>query len=302
MPSQLHEAMILLFRNRPALAPELLRDVLHQELPPFSEVRIEAADLPDITSKSYRADLVVLLYDGKPVHGIIVEVQLAPDAEKLFSWPYYAISLRARFRCQVTLFAFCVDEPTARWAARPIDLGGGNRYTPLVLGAAAVPVITDPEVARADPELAVLSAMAHGHDANTQQAIHIALAATAASVGLDVEHAARYFDLIVAGLGDAARKAFQEMMNTKFEYQSDFARQIFGQGKAEGMAEGKAEGKAEGRLEGRLDLLLRLLVRRFGPLPANAEARVRAASADEIDTFVDRVLSATDLAEVLAPD
>ena len=221
---------------------------------------------------------------------IIVEVQLSPDAEKLFSWPYYAISLRARFRCQVSLFVFCIDEPTARWAARPIELGGGNRYTPLVLGSAAVPVITDPEVARADPELAVLSAMAHGNDPNTEQAIHIALAATAASVGLDVEHAARYFDLIVAGLGDAARKAFQEMMNTKFEYQSDFARQYFGQGKAEGKAEGRAE------------LLLRLLVRRFGPLPASAEVQVRSASAAELDAFVDRLLSANSLAEVLTPD
>jgi hypothetical protein len=33
MPSQLHEALLLLFRNRPALAPELLRDVLQVALP-----------------------------------------------------------------------------------------------------------------------------------------------------------------------------------------------------------------------------------------------------------------------------
>jgi hypothetical protein len=33
MPSQLHEVLLLLFRNRPALAPELLRDTLNIELP-----------------------------------------------------------------------------------------------------------------------------------------------------------------------------------------------------------------------------------------------------------------------------
>ncbi len=43
-----------------APARELLRDVLHQELPPFSEVRVEAADLADLASTSHRTTLVVL--------------------------------------------------------------------------------------------------------------------------------------------------------------------------------------------------------------------------------------------------
>jgi hypothetical protein len=29
MPSHLHESLLLLFRNKPTLAPELLRDALH---------------------------------------------------------------------------------------------------------------------------------------------------------------------------------------------------------------------------------------------------------------------------------
>ena len=60
MPSHLHEALLLLFRNRPALAPELLRSALHQELPAYTEARIESADLTDIQPAEYRADLVVL--------------------------------------------------------------------------------------------------------------------------------------------------------------------------------------------------------------------------------------------------
>jgi len=48
MPSHLHEALLLLFRNRPALAPELLREALHVQLPDYTDVRIDSADLTDI--------------------------------------------------------------------------------------------------------------------------------------------------------------------------------------------------------------------------------------------------------------
>jgi len=48
VPSQLHEALLLLFRNRPKLAPEVLRECLHVELPDYTEVRVEAADLSDV--------------------------------------------------------------------------------------------------------------------------------------------------------------------------------------------------------------------------------------------------------------
>jgi hypothetical protein len=74
MPSLSHEALLLLFRNRPELAPELLRDALHIALPAYSEVRIESAELTDVSPAEYRADMVVLLVDGKAVLGIVVEV------------------------------------------------------------------------------------------------------------------------------------------------------------------------------------------------------------------------------------
>jgi predicted transposase/invertase (TIGR01784 family) len=46
----------------------------------------------------------------------------------------------------------------------------------------------------------------------------------------------------------------------------------------EGKAEGIREGKVEGRAEGERSLLQRLLVRKFGPLPAEAQARIQTAS------------------------
>jgi hypothetical protein len=290
MPSQLHEALLLLFRNRPELAPELLRDALRVDLPPYTEARIESAELSDIQPAEYRADLVVLLYEGVPVLGIVVEVQLGTDEDKGYSWPVYAVGLRARIRCPVCLLVVTAEESVARWASQPIDLGGGNRFVPLVLGPSGVPEITDERVARADPELAVLSAMAHGQDADAEKALRIAVAAIAASVGLDAERSTLYFDLALASLSEAARKALQSMDPAKYEYQSEFARRYIALGKAEGKALGKAEGKAE--------LVLKLMGLRFGPLAENVVARVRAASVAELDLFAERVLTAKSPDEV----
>jgi hypothetical protein len=162
MPSQLHEVLLQLFRNRPLLAPELLRDALQVELPNFTEARIDSADLTEVQPAEYRADLVVLLLEGLPVLGIVVEVQLSQDDRKRFVWPVYVATLRARLKCHVCLLAVTVDEAVARWAAKPIDMGNGSRFVPLVLRPSGIPEVTDEDQAQSDPELAVLSAMAHG--------------------------------------------------------------------------------------------------------------------------------------------
>ncbi len=62
----------------------------------------------------------------------------------------------------------------------------------------------------------------------------------------------------------------------------------------------RREGREEGQLEGRVATLLRLLTRRFGPLPADATARLHAANASTLDQWADRVLDAPTLAAVFA--
>jgi hypothetical protein len=185
MPSHPHEWLVELFRNRPLLAPELLRDALHVDLPRFTEARIDSADLTDIQPTEYRADLVVLLFDQVPVLGIVVEAQLSRDDDKRFVWPAYVATLRARLRCPVCLLVVTTDESIARWAAKAVELGGGNRFVPLVLYPSGVPEVVDETQAKSDPELAVLSAMAHGMDADSEKSVQIALAAHSAVRGLD---------------------------------------------------------------------------------------------------------------------
>lgn len=242
MPSLTHEALVQLFRNRPELAPELLRDALRVPLPVYAEARVESADLSLVAPAEYRADLVVLLVDGTPVLGIVVEVQLQRDDQKLFTWPVYLAAVRARFQCDACVLVVTPTESVATWAAVPIAMGPGSRFTALVVGPRSVPIVRDVETAARDPELAVLSAMAHGKDEPTV-AVQIALAACAAAAGLDDERALLYSDLVRISLGEAARNAFEDLMATgNYEYQSDFARKH----RAEGLAEGEARGEAKG--------------------------------------------------------
>jgi hypothetical protein len=291
MPSQLHEILLELFRNRPLLAPELVRDVLHVELPKFTEAQIDSADLNDVQPAAYQADLVVRLIKSVPVLGIVVEVQLSQKERKRFVWPAYVANLRARLECPVFLLVVTVDEVVARWAAKPIDMGNGSRLVPLVISPSGVPEVTDLAQARADPELAILSAMAHGKDADTDKSVQIALAAQFALAGLDQDAAKLYFDLVQYCLSEAARRALQAMDPRKYEYQSDFARRY--------VAEGEAIGEAKGEAKGRAALVGRLLAARFGPLSHEVETRIADASIAELDAIGDRLLTAQTLEDAL---
>src|SRR4051812_10542625 len=106
---------------------------------------------------------------------------MSADERKRYAWPVYAVGLRARMRCPVCILVFTAQEAVVRWAASPIELGGGNVFTPLVIGPSGVPVVTDATRACAEPELAVLSAMAHGRSADFSMAARIAKAAIDAS-------------------------------------------------------------------------------------------------------------------------
>jgi len=143
--------------------------------------------------------------------------------------------------------------------------------------------LIDERQAKADPELAVLSAMAHGRDADQDTAVRVGLAAQLASVGLDDDRAKMYLDLVFHSLTETARQALLNMDPAKYEYQSDFAKKY--------VAVGRAEGKAE--------LVLRLVALRFGTVSESIQARIRAASPMELDSMGERVLTATTLEDVM---
>jgi hypothetical protein len=241
-----HEILVDLFKNRPSLAAEILVEVLGVSLPVYTEARLASADLTEIQPAEHRADVVVILLDRDiPVRVIIVEVQLAVDPRKRLTWPAYVTVSRALHGCPADLLVVAPDPVVAAWCAEPIEIGvPGFVLRPPVLRRSAVPVVTDLGAAARRPELAVLSAMAHGE---TDQGTTIAAAVLPAIQGLDDDRARFYHDLVYNSLNEAARRALEAMMKG-YEYQSDFAKKYVAQGRAEGLSEGRADEAARNLL------------------------------------------------------
>lgn len=126
------------------------------------------------------------------------------------------------------------DAAVARWCAQPIELGHpGFTLCPLVAGPSAIPVVTNEQEARRDPELAVLSAMAHGSE--EEVGVTVAQTVLRALGDLDTERVRLYVDLAMSSLSEAARGALAALMQSgKYEYQSEFARKYVAQGRQEG--------------------------------------------------------------------
>jgi hypothetical protein len=292
MPSLRHEAVLHLFRERPVLAAELLRGALGVELPPHRGARLVESTLTQVVPTEYHADLAILLGDPDPVLAVIVEVQLAIDTRKKLTWPLYAVALRARLSLPVCVLVVADSPKVAAWAAEPIVLGPGSTWAPSVLAPDAVPVVTDPAVARHAPELAVLSALAHGRQEIGLAVALAALAAVAADVDLDRDRSVLYHDLVVTALSPAARRDLEAMMQLgkyKYEFQSEFARRY--------LAEGEARGEARGRAEA----LLSMFAARGWPVPADQRAEILTCQdLATLDRWISQAVVASSVDEALA--
>ncbi len=290
MPSMAHEILVDLFKSRPSLAAEILDEVLGVSLPPYSEARLASNDLTEIQPAEYRADAVVVLLDGDhPVRVIIVEVQLAVDPRKRFSWPVYVTSSRAIHGCPAGLLVVAPEPAVAVWCAEPIETGvSGFVLRPPVLHRSNVPVVTDLGEAARRPELGVLSALAHGE---TGQGTTIAAAVLPAILELDDERARLYYDLVYNSLNEAARRALEAMMKG-YEYQSDFAKKYVAQGRSEGRSEGRAEGTAQA--------LLTVLRVRGIAVPDTVRERILAQKDPErLERWLEKAAVATSVAAVI---
>jgi hypothetical protein len=282
MVSTAHEVLVDLFRNRPSLAAEILVEALGVPLPSYTEARLASVDLTQVQPSEYRADMVVLLMDGDvPVLVLIVEVQLGIDSDKRFTWPLYAMGSRARHRCPVGLLVIAPDPAVAAWCAEPIETGIPSFVLrPPVLGREAVPVVTDPAEAARRPELAVLSAMAHGEG---EQGAAIAAAVLPAIRQLDEDRAKFYGDLVLGSLNGSARLALEAMMKG-YEYRSEFAKKYYGEGRTE---------------EAARNLLAVLRVRGVA-VPDAARERIQTEKdAARLERWLERAAVAASIVEVL---
>lgn len=169
-------------------------------------------------------------------------------------------------------------ESVTSWAGRPIDLGHPGFYlVPWVIGPGGLS-ISEPDD-NAPPELAILKVLLQGEAPDPD----LAMAALVAAGRLDPERGLLYTDLVLRALGDAAQKVMEALMSdTRYEYQSEFARKYFGQGLAEGRGEGR---------EALVRSLLRILDHRG--LVLSSDDRKRIESCPDLATlerWMDRAL------------
>ncbi len=115
-----------------------------------------------------------------------------------------------------------------------------------------------------------------------------------------------YIWYVAGGVGfDAFRAKILEHVPASEEVVMTIAEELIGKGRAQGREEGRAQGREEGRAEGRVEGgagALRLQLReRFGALDPDSDARIAAASPDELERYLRRIIHASTIADVFAP-
>ena len=68
--------------------------------------------------------------------------------------------------------------------------------------------------------------------------------------------------------------------------------------KEQGIEEGRKLGLKEGVKQGELTALERQLTRRFGPLPEAIQLRLRSATTEQLESWLDRILEANNIEDV----
>ncbi|WP_344981826.1 hypothetical protein, partial [Streptosporangium fragile] len=209
MPSPQHDSLIQLFRDRPQLAVEILRDLLGQDLPATPLIRLESPTFNTRPSDDIEADLVIVLGPPpSPAHAVIVEIQ-QDKSKNPRQLARYAAALWLLLNCDVTVLVICPDARTAAHYAQPIDSGlTGYRLQARVLGPDGIPAITDPQQAAAQPELSAMAVMVHGRDRKVVEAFAAALAE------LPDEHAPKYYEYAYSMSAPEVRRLLEEIMTS----------------------------------------------------------------------------------------
>ena len=114
----------------------------------------------------------------------------------------------------------------------------------------------------------------------------------------------QYMPLLKGGAGGDFVKTFAEKWDEEHgeRYLEEGEAKGRAEGEAKGRAEGEARGEAKGKVRGKAEIVLKLLRLRFGDLPEEVKARVAQASLEELEIWIERVLTAESLDAVFAED
>jgi len=242
MASAEHETPIALAKLDPELVAWLLGNLFHVKVPDYHHARTEATDIRVLVPRTYHADGVVVFCDpaDRPLLAVVLEVQRGRDPAKRRTWKLYVAHLEAELDVVTTLLVFCPDGAVARWCRRLVEPDGSSlTLQPLILTPGEVPLVVDPDLARANPALAVLSVLCHGHRTEVDTVFPALLAALRS---LGPQQALLYHDVVLAGLPETARVRWEAFVTTLagYQYHSEQFRKIAAEAQQVGEARGEA--------------------------------------------------------------
>jgi hypothetical protein len=283
MPSAPHDALVQIFKDRPQLAVEILRDLMGVELPATPLVQLENTSFNTRRSDDIHADLVMVLGPPQsPAHAVIVEIQrdTTKDPRQLAR---YAAALWLMLDCDVSVLVVCPDANAAARYAKPVASGlTGYRFQAHVLGPGDIPAITDPQQAAAQPELAAMAVMVHGRDRKVAEAF------IAATKKMHPDYGPKYYEYAYSMSPADVRRLLEEIMtSTTWPVYSPFAKEHFGRGLAEGEAKGEAKA------------ILLVLAARDLEVSDDARTRITACTdLAQLETWLTRAVTAQSILDL----
>ncbi|WP_189320854.1 hypothetical protein [Streptomyces flaveus] len=266
-----HEAMHRIFQEYPGLFTGVSKVLGLPFIQPTS-VTVLPTDLTEIQPVERRVD-TLLRFDGAEPMLLAVEAQSAKDPNKPASWAYYLSFLYTKYKIPPVLLVVCQDRTTAEWAAQPVPIGprwwAALTVHPLVAGPHNMPLITDPEEARADLALATLSAITHAKDPDVGgilKALSTALQDVPEAVADPI------IEFTAQGLG--ANRRAGELWRNLVAVDLSFYKSYISE-------EIRDEGRVQGRVQGRAEDILLVLAARGLDVPD--EIRERIIGCDDPD-------------------
>jgi hypothetical protein len=240
MVSSPHEAMHRIFQHDPGLFSRVSR-FLGVDIPTPVKATALPTDLTEAGPVERRVDTLLRLETAEQGAFLLaVEAQGKKAPDKPASWAYCTAYLWTKYRLPAALLVVCQDHATARWAQRPVSSGPPQLPTltlrPLVAGPHNMPVITDPEEARADLVLASLAAITHAAGPGVD-AILKALSTALRDAPEDI--ADPLVEFTAQGLGNRpAKHLWRNLVAVDLSfYKSYISEEIRDEGRAEGRAE-----------------------------------------------------------------
>ncbi len=299
-----HEAMHRIFQHDPGLFSRVSR-FLGVDLPRPVGATPLPTDLTETSLVERRVDTLLKFETAEQGDFLLaIEAQGKRDPDKPASWAYYTAYLWTKYRLPTALLVVCQDHATAKWAQRAVSSGPPQMPTltlrPVVAGPHNMPVITDPEEARADLVLASLAAITHAAEPAVN-AILKALSTALRDVPEDI--ADPIVEFTAQGLGKhPAKHLWRNLVAVDLSfYKSYLVEEIREEARAEARAEGLTEGRAEGLTEGCAEGVLLVLEQRGLEVSEDVRGRVTGcADPDVLRLWLARAVTASKAEEIFS--